>query len=264
MSTAVQVFDLSCRRGGREVLAGVELSLRYGEVLVLVGPNGAGKSTLLSVLAGDRHQVSGDIELAGRPLGEWTAIELARQRSVLLQANEVSFGFTTDDVIGMGRSPWRGTEHADTDEAAIASAVRDADVDSLLGRRFNELSGGERARVSLARVLAQRTPLVLLDEPTAALDLRHQEQVMAICRGLAARGRAVVVVLHDLSLAAAWADRIAVLDAGRLVAVGPVGEVLSPDRIAEVYRIGVEVLHSSEGYPIVVPRRSDILSGRTS
>lgn len=251
-----RVRGLECRLGGRTVLAGVDLDIVGGEVLALVGPNGAGKSTLLGALAGDRHPVAGTVSLAGRPLAEWPQRDLARQRAVLLQANQVSFPFTVAEVVEMGRSPWQGLPEADEDDAAIAEAVRQTDTADLLGRRFTALSGGEKARVSLARVLAQRTPVVLLDEPTAALDLRHQEDVMAISRALAAAGRTVVTVLHDLSLAAAWADRIAMLSLGRLVAVGAPAEVLTADRIAEVYGVDVHVLTDTpDGRLIIVPKR---------
>ena len=252
-----QVRGLDCRLGGRTVLTGLDLDIAPGELLALVGPNGAGKSTLLGVLSGDLRPAAGEVALDGRPLPAWTHRELARQRSVLLQANQVSFPFTVAEVVEMGRSPWQGRPESEEDEEAIAEALRLTDTEHLIGRRFTALSGGERARVSLARVLAQRTPVVLLDEPTAALDLRHQEEVMAIARRLAAAGRTVVTVLHDLSLAAAWADRIAVLSRGELVAAGSPGEVLTAGLIGEVYGLEVHVLTDTpDGRPLVVPKRT--------
>lgn len=251
-----QVRGVECRLGGRTVLTGLQLDIVPGEVLALVGPNGAGKSTLLGALAGDIPPAAGSIVLAGHPLATWTQRDLARQRSVLLQANQVSFPFTVAEVVELGRAPWRGRPEADEDDHAIAEALRLTDAGQLTGRRFTELSGGERARVSLARVLAQRTPVVLLDEPTAALDLRHQEEVMAIARDLAAAGRTVVTVLHDLSLAAAWADRIAVLSDGELVAAGPPAQVLTAELIAEVYGLAVHVLTDTpDRRLLVVPKR---------
>ncbi|MCW5952945.1 MAG: heme ABC transporter ATP-binding protein [Propionibacteriaceae bacterium] len=251
-----RVRGLECRLGGRTVLTGFDLDVVPGEVLALVGPNGAGKSTLLGALAGDLHLAAGTIALAGRPLPGWSQGDLARERSVLLQANQVSFPFTVAEVVEMGRSPWRGHPEADADDQAIAEALRLTDTSHLVGRHFTALSGGEKARVSLARVLAQRTPVVLLDEPTAALDLRHQEDVMAIARGLAAGGRTVVTVLHDLSLAAAWADRIAVLSEGRLIAAGEPAEVLTTSLIGEVYGLDVHVITDTpDGRLIVIPKR---------
>lgn len=251
-----QVRGLECRLGGRTVLTGLDLDVVPGEVLALVGPNGAGKSTLLGALAGDLPVAAGTIALAGRPLAGWPQTDLARERSVLLQANQVSFPFTVAEVVEMGRSPWRGRPEVELDDRAIADALRLTDTEHLAGRRFTALSGGEKARVSLARVLAQQTPVVLLDEPTAALDLRHQEDVMAIARRLSATGRTVVTVLHDLSLAAAWADRIAVLSQGRLVATGAPVEVLTASLIGEVYGLDVHVLTDTpDGRLIVVPKR---------
>jgi len=240
-----------------EILAGISLDIAYGRVLALVGPNGAGKSTLLSVLTGDAEPSTGTVRLDGRPLADWRARELSRARAVLLQSHDVAFSFTVADVVEMGRSPWIGTARADDDDRLIASALARADVAHLREREYPSLSGGEKARVALARVLAQDTPVVLLDEPTAALDLRHQEDVLRIARELASAGRAVVVVLHDLSLAGAYADEIAVIDDGRLVAVGEPGEVLVEERIRAVYGIPVRVLTDPDtGRPIVLPRRA--------
>jgi iron complex transport system ATP-binding protein len=156
----------------------------------------------------------------------------------------------------MGRAPWARTPQISEDDEAIEEALRLADVGHLSDRRFNQLSGGERARVSLARVLAQRTPLVLLDEPTAALDLKHQESVMATIRGLADQGRAVVVVVHDLSVAAGYADRVAMVVDGRLEATGSPSEVIVADRVSGVYGVDVDI--EQVGYPprpVVLPRR---------
>ncbi|MFH7323392.1 heme ABC transporter ATP-binding protein [Aeromicrobium sp. HA] len=262
MTAAYEVRGLVCRLGGRAIVRGVDLDVRHGEVLALVGPNGAGKSTLLGALTGDVPIAEGEVRLDGRPLGDWSAGDLARTRAVLLQANQVSFPFTVREVVEMGRNPWTGHASAADDDAAIAEAIDRSDVAHLLDRPFTALSGGEKARASLARVLAQRTDVVLLDEPTAALDLRHQEEVMVVARDLAATGRAVVVVLHDLSLAAARADRIAMVHDGRIVSVGTPAEVLTPERVEEVYGIGVHVLPAPDGHLIVVPHRglSDTVS----
>ena len=216
----IEARGVGVRLDGRGILTGIDLDVRAGEILALVGPNGAGKSTLLSVLSGDASPNEGEVTLLGRPIGDYRALELARLRSVLTQANAVSFPFRVIEIVQMGRNPWMRSSTVDDDRDAVIRAVEAADVEHLLGRRFTSLSGGEQARVSLARVLAQSTGIVFLDEPTAALDLRHQEEVMRVARGLAAQGRAVVVVVHDLSLAGAYADRIALLDSGRLDALG--------------------------------------------
>lgn len=253
--TAIQVQGASCRRGGRWVLQDLSLTVHPGRLLALVGPNGAGKSTLLALMCGDLPLRGGEIVIGDRPLRGWAPGELARMRSVLLQSNTVSFSFSAREVVEMGRNPWVGRPESDDDAQVVESALQQADVVHLADRPFSSLSGGERARVSLARVLAQQTPIVLLDEPTAALDLRHQEDVMTLARDLARAGRAVVVVLHDLSLASAYADDVAVISNGRLRAWGPPPQVLTPELVGEVYGVQVHLL-TSDGHGVVVPRRA--------
>jgi iron complex transport system ATP-binding protein len=254
---ALRVDHVGRRIDGVSILEDISLDVRHGRVLALVGPNGAGKSTLLGLLAGDAPPTEGRIELDGRSMAAWSSAELARARAVLLQSNQVAFSFTVRQVVEMGRAPWLGTPQSEEDEAAIEAALAEADVVELAERAFPTLSGGERARASLARVLAQRTPILLLDEPTAALDLRHQEEVLRIARRHAAAGGAVVAVLHDLSLAAAYADEIAMMHRGRLVAVGSPAEVLTAERVAEVYGLEVRILPDPDtGRPIVLPRRA--------
>ncbi|MFE5665240.1 heme ABC transporter ATP-binding protein [Streptomyces niveus] len=258
-----EVRDLRVRLGRRDVLGGpgggVDLVVRAGEVLVLVGPNGAGKSTLLAALAADLDAVgtSGRVRIGDRPAHDWSAPELALRRAVLPQAATLSFPFPVEEVVRMGRAPWAGTAAADEDDAAVADAMAATEVTEFARRPFSALSGGERARVALARVLAQRAPLLLLDEPTAALDLRHQELVLRVCRARATAGDAVVVVLHDLGLAAAHADRAAVLHEGRVVADGPPAEVFGGELLSRVYRQPVEVFpHPRTGTPLVIPMRT--------
>lgn len=251
-----EAADVHVRLGQREVLAGIGLTVRAGEVLALVGPNGAGKSTLLAALSADLPTSSGVVRIDGRPVGDWSAPDLALRRAVLPQSAALSFPFPVEDVVRMGRAPWAGTALADADEEAVAAAMAATEVTDFAARPFSALSGGERARVALARVLAQRAPLLLLDEPTAALDLRHQELVLRICRERAAAGDGVVVVLHDLGLAAAYADRVAVLHDGRIAADGAPSEVFEDGLLSRVYRQPVEVLpHPRTGAPLVVPVR---------
>ncbi|NYF09130.1 iron complex transport system ATP-binding protein [Leifsonia sp. AK011] len=239
---------------GHTVLHDITIGVNEGEVLALVGPNGAGKSTLLGVLSGERRPSRGSVTLDGRELGGIRHADLARLRSVLTQDNQVSFPFRVVEVVSMGRSPWARTVEGRDDIQAVQEAMDAADVTHLAERRYTALSGGERARVSLARVLAQRAPIVFLDEPTAALDLRHQEDVMRQARALASNGCAVVVVLHDLSLAGAYADRIALVSGGRLEALGLPAEVLTAERVERVYGLPV-TLHLVDGRPVVVPTR---------
>ncbi|WP_069742748.1 heme ABC transporter ATP-binding protein [Streptomyces sp. EN23] len=257
-SPAVEAAGLSVRLGQRQVLDSVDLTAHTGEVVALVGPNGAGKSTLLAALAADLAPGSGEVRIDHRPATAWSAPELALRRSVLPQAAVLSFPFPVEDVVRMGRAPWAGTEREGEDDEAVAAAMAATEVTRFAGRPFSALSGGEKARVALARVLAQRAPLMLLDEPTAALDLRHQELVLRICRERAAAGDAVVVVLHDLGLAAAYADRAAVLHDGRIAELGPPEAVFSGELLGEVYRQPVEVFpHPRTGTPLIVPVRQN-------
>nr|WP_242614637.1 heme ABC transporter ATP-binding protein [Actinomadura roseirufa] len=246
---------MSADRGARTVLAGVDLTVRTGEVLALVGSNGAGKSTLLGAVGGD-VPCTGDVVIDGAPLRSWSHTELAMRRAILLQRQTLAFPFTVAQVVAMGRSPWAGTPLMDDDEAAIGEAMRETGVTGFTDRPYPHLSGGEQARVALARVLAQRTGLLLLDEPTAALDLRHQEMVFGVVRRRAAAGAAVVAVVHDLGLAAAHADRVAVLAGGRLAACGPPDEVLTAPLLTEVYRHDIEVFpHPRTARPVILPHR---------
>jgi len=253
---AYRLTGIGYQVGPSHILDSIDLDVRYGRVLALVGPNGAGKSTLLSVLAGDVIPTAGRLELDGRQLSEWSAHDLATTRAVLLQSNAVAFSFTAREVVEMGRAPWRHSTEEE-DMRAVEDALEEADVAELAHRAFSSLSGGERARVSLARILAQDTRILMLDEPTAALDLRHQEDVLRIARSLAERGRAVIAVLHDLSLAAAYADDVAMLDHGQLVAHGSPAEVFTAERVEDVYQTPVRIMTDPDtGRPVVLPRRA--------
>jgi len=252
---SVVATNVSVERGKRQILSDVSLEVLPGEVLALVGPNGAGKSTLLATLAGEIAPAQGSVSILDRPSTSYRPKELARLRSVLLQSNEVSFPFRVSQIVQMGRNPWAGSDEEAEDDQRVAEAMSEAGVAHLAQRRFNELSGGERARVSLARVLAQHTELMLLDEPTAALDLHHQDRVMQLVRERVSASRSVVVVLHDLSLAAAYADRVALIVEGRIRAVGPAREVLTAAELTEVYGVPLRVIDSPDGHRMVVPVR---------
>ncbi len=253
---------LSCRGvtvryGSNEVLHEVDLDVRAGEVLALVGPNGAGKSTLVSVLSGDLSPSEGTVEIDGAPMESWSTVELAMRRAVLLQQVAMSFPFTVLQAVRMGRSPWAG--HVDTfddDDRIVYDAMVAVDVLQFAERVFMSLSGGERGRAALARVLAQQAGILLLDEPTAALDIRHQEQVLELARTQAAAGDAVVVVMHDLGLAAAHADRVVLLSGGGVRAQGPPSVVLTEELLSEVYETPIELIrHPRTGSMLIVPVR---------
>ena len=237
------------------ILSDVDVDIRGGELVVLVGPNGAGKSTLLGVLAGDIEPTVGGVSLDDKPLPAYAARELARQRGVQLQKQGLAFGFRVREVVQMGRSPWHRTAREDDDERVVSESMQRADVVEFAARLYPTLSGGEQARTSFARLLAQETPVLMLDEPTAALDIRHQESLLAVARSAAQAGAAVVVVLHDLSLAAAYADRIVMLAHGRVRANGAPRDVLTSELLTEVYEHPVEVIDHA-GALLVVPVRT--------
>ncbi|GAB0107873.1 heme ABC transporter ATP-binding protein [Nocardia sp. JMUB6875] len=247
---------VSAKRGERTVLDDVDFPVIAGQIVALVGPNGAGKSTLLAALAGELELSGGSVDLDGHSLTHWTHLDMARRRAVLPQSHTVGFPFSAREVVAMGRSPWARTPRQDEDDTAIAAAMAATDVQRFAARPFPALSGGERARVALARVLAQDTATLLLDEPTAALDLGHQEQVLRLARERATKGAAVVVVLHDLGVAAAYADRVAVLENGRIAADGPPREILTPQLLTRVYQHPVDVFdHPVTGAQLVLPVR---------
>jgi len=254
MTALVRAENVVVDLGGQVIIDDVSLEIVAGEVLAFVGPNGAGKSTLLAALSGDIRLRAGSVRYGDRVLTSIRHLELARARSVLTQENQVSFSFTVAEVVEMGRSPWARTPDRVDDDAAIAEALSIMEVSHLAKRQFGSLSGGEKARVSLARVLAQRTAVVFLDEPTAALDLRHQEQVMRTARLIAATGRAVVVVLHDLSLAAAYSDRVALIEHGRIAAIGTPHDVFTEARVGSVYGLTVDVFERDDRL-VVVPKK---------
>lgn len=257
MTVRLRGAGLTVRVGeGRTILDDASIDIHSGEIHALVGPNGAGKSTLFGVLAGDVTAHAGTVELDGRPLDRVTPRMLARQRAVLLQENTVTFPFSAEQVVRMGRTPWARTPAAEEDDDLVSSAMAQTEVTTLRARAVPSLSGGERARVALARVIAQSTGILLLDEPTAALDLKHHEDVMRLIRTRADAGIAVAIVLHDLNAALAHADRVTLLADGRVAATGTASEVLSAERIEQVYGQAVDVFpHPATGVPLVVARR---------
>lgn len=257
MTVRLRGTGLTVRVGeGRTILDDASIEIHGGEIHALVGPNGAGKSTLFGVLAGDVAAQAGAVELDGRAIGQIKSRTLAQQRAVLLQENSVTFPFNAEQVVRMGRTPWARTPAAEHDDERVTSAMGQTEVTALKARAVPSLSGGERARVALARVIAQSTGILLLDEPTAALDLKHHEDVMRLIRELADGGIAVAIVLHDLNAALAHADRVTLLSDGRVSATGTAGEVLTAERIEQVYGQAVDVFpHPVTGVPLVVARR---------
>jgi iron complex transport system ATP-binding protein len=253
-----------CHRFGElAALEDVEAAVAPGELCVVVGPNGAGKTTLLRVLAGLLKPDDGSVRLRGSPLDSLSRREIARSVAVAAQEPSLPFPYTVAEVVGMGRAPFLGPfgRESGVDREIVLEALARTGLALLAERRFPTLSSGERQRVILARAFAQTPCVMLLDEPTAHMDLGHRVKTFEDLRAWVAGSpgdRAALVVTHDLILAARYADRMTLLDRGRCVSHGTPREVLDPARIAEVYGVEVSVLDDEEGRPVLVAHRSRI------
>ncbi len=251
--TLLAIDQLHASLGGKPVLHGLSLAVQEGEFVGLIGPNGAGKSTLLRAALG-LIPSTGKIAIAGKDAAAMPAKERARHLAYLPQEREIGWPVSVEMLVSLGRAPHRpafaGLDAADT--AKIEEAMRRMEVDAFRNRPATDLSGGEKARVLIARALAQDAPLLLADEPTAGLDPSHQITLMRLFSELASEGRGVVASLHDLGLAARWCTRLVLIDKGRIVADGPPREVLTAALLREVY--GVEAyLGETQGGMIVQP-----------
>ncbi|MGE4062542.1 MAG: ABC transporter ATP-binding protein [Rhodospirillaceae bacterium] len=247
--------NLRVHFGARRILDDVTLDLTPGALVGLVGPNGAGKTTLLRACASLVPRSSGDISLGGRPIEAWDRRERARTIGYLAQEKTALWPMSAGRLVALGRlphlGPWDGLP--EPDEIPILEALRATDVMHLADRAVTELSGGELTRVLVARLLAGTPEILLADEPVSGLDPAHTLQVLAIFRALAREGRTVVVVLHDLTLAARFCDRLVLMDGGKVVADGSPVDVLTPEHLARHYGINADiVIH--DGARIVVPR----------
>lgn len=247
--TDIRVDGVSVELDGDLALEDVDLELDHAELVALIGPNGAGKTTLLRCLTGAVEPDSGAVALDGRDVSEMSREAVARRVATLPQDTSVSFDFTVEQVVEMGRHPWTPRFGSDPDPGAVDTAMETADVERFAERSVADVSGGERQRVLLARCLAQQTDTLLLDEPTASLDLHREIEIMEMVRDLVDDGRAVVAALHDLDLAARYADRIALIDDGTLRRTGPPSEVLDSEVVEDAY--GGRVSVDSMGLPRV-------------
>lgn len=250
----LDIKGLSLSLARRQLLFDIELQLRSGQVTALIGPNGAGKSTLFKCIAGE-HTPDGQMRLFGRTRAEWSRQALARQLAVLPQQSGLQFPFLAHEVVGLGRLPHATGEQ--DNQVIIERALQRAQVFHLRDAPYPRLSGGEKQRVHFARVLAQlegedTQRLLLLDEPTSALDLGQQHLLLDQARRLAAEGCAVLVIVHDLNLAARYGDRLVLMHQGRIACTGTPEQVLTPCHVEQYFGYQARLLHSTDGHPVLV------------
>ncbi|WP_421931813.1 ABC transporter ATP-binding protein [Phenylobacterium sp.] len=255
MST-LGAIDIAVSIGGVSIIGGLTLSFKPGAVTALVGPNGAGKSTLLTCLAGLRRPERGETRLGGEPLLSMAPRERARHVALLEQTPEIVWAVDVRTLVGLGRTPFLGARGLTTeDREAVDDAMRQAEVAVFADRPVTSLSGGERARVLIARALAGRPQWLLADEPLSGLDPGHQLDAVALFRALASRGAGVIVTLHDLTLAARMADRVLVLARGAVLADGAPRDALRPEVLAQAYGVEARLAEGAAGALIEVVGR---------
>ena len=250
----IRALDLSVRLGRHPAVSGVSAALEPGQLVGIIGPNGAGKSTLIRALLGLVGADGGAVSIDDTPIASLPRKDVARRVAYLPQGQTLHWPLMVERLVALGRMPHLGplSRLSPEDEAMIDAALARADVLHLKGRIATELSGGERARVLLARALAVGAPALIADEPLAALDPGHQLDVMDLLKGEARAGSLVVTVLHDLGMAARYCDRLLLMDKGRLVADGRPMEVLTEQRLAEVYGISACIEADGE-WPLILP-----------
>lgn len=252
--SSIRVTALSVDLGGRRVLSGIDFKAQPGEVVGLIGPNGAGKSTLLRAILGLVERRSGEILVGETPLEDLKPADLAKKVAYLPQSPAVHWPVTVERLVALGRLPHLDAWHRPgaEDAAAINRAMVATDTAELARRNVLTLSGGERARVLLARALAVQAPNLLVDEPVSSLDPYHQFQVMDYLKEHAGQGQSIVVVLHDLSLAARYTDRLYLIDQGRIAASGPPHDVLNDANLEAIYKVKVLRTEGPSG-PVILP-----------
>lgn len=254
MTAAWMLEETTFAYGGKAAIAGISAEIAAGCFYGVVGPNGSGKTTLLDLLAGVLEPAEGAVFFNGRSLSEYRRRELARGLALVPQEFRIGFGFSVFDCVMMGRHPHIGRfgRPGPEDFRLVDAALTALDLTELADRPVTALSGGEKQRVMVARALAQDAPALLLDEATSNLDVRHSIDILRRCRRLVEQeGRTVVAVLHDLNLAAAFCDRLLVLDRGRIAAGGPTAEVLTPELVRLIFGVEARV-ENGDGHPRII------------
>lgn len=257
--TSLQAKAIEVRAGAKSLIRDISLDLAPGEFVAVIGPNGAGKSTLLGALAGDRSLAKGEVLLDGHPIAKWRKASLAHRRAVLPQHSSVAFDFTGRQIVRLGLLAHRGWLTDRQKDAIAERTLAETEALAFADRPYTILSGGERQRVQFARVLAQcdadpqARPFLLLDEPIAGLDLAHQHAALASARRRAERGLGVLAVLHDLTMAARYADKVAILEAGRLTAFGSSATTLDPSLLSQIFATPILRLQAGATMAFVSP-----------
>jgi iron complex transport system ATP-binding protein len=242
----VELSDIGYAAGSKQILSAIDLTLEAGGVYGLVGPNGSGKSTLLRIIARQIASTAGSARFLDRPLADWAGRAFARNVAYMPQFTPATDGMTVRELVALGRFPWHGTLGRITgeDHQLVEDALQRTDLQDLADRSVANLSGGERQRTWIGMMLAQNARCLLLDEPTSALDLAHQASVLSLVQTLAReRGLTVVIVLHDVNLAARYCDRIVALNGGGIVAEGTPEVIMTAERLAEIFHVGMGVFH---------------------
>lgn len=257
----LSVKNVGVEIDGRWLVRGCDVSLKQGNLTALVGPNGSGKTTLLRLMSGLMNPTEGEAQLNGNHIEHYSRNTLAQNISFVPQDTHVDFAFTVKEIVAMGRHPYLGKFRREgaKDKSAIDEAMHRADVVHLSDRFVTELSGGERQRVIIARALATESDILLLDEPTANLDIAHALDVLELCKALAEEGKTVGIALHDINAAARYANEIVLLNNGHIFKQGKPDEVLQEGFLNEVFNVCTDKLQAVDGNPIFVFYRENKL-----
>jgi iron complex transport system ATP-binding protein len=255
--TGVITENVVVTRGSRTILNGISLQIDAGDFLSIVGPNGSGKSSLLRAIAGVWPLTDGAIRIGGRRLQEFHRRELAQIVAFVPQDVRMDFAFTVAEIVAMGRHPFRGRfeRMSPADHESIEDALAACDIGHLRTRFVTTLSGGERQRVAIARCLAVRPQIVLLDEPTASLDVQHSLDVLELCSKLSSQGTSVILATHDLNAVARFTRRVALIDSGRIAHAGDRDSVFNSKVIETVFGVAAELLIGQAGDPVYIFRK---------